>query len=348
MKNILIHLPERGPYAKYRILKPYQHCKNAMLKKGITLTVANDWQNHADDADVIVFHGLTHADHLPMLQELQQRKTIVWSFDDLLLEIPEHNPHFGKFTPQAKQTIRACQELADFILVTTDVLSEAIGFPEKTIVAPNLIDLDDYRPRKESNTFNRAGYLAGDTHWLDARILEPVVDLSDKDFIFLGCLPEGLTDYVKIPGQLTLSVKPQARLGRRVGYVPTVPSNYYQMVADGLNLDIGLAPLVESRFNACKSNLKWLEYSAMGIPSVCSNVTPYKESIIHGETGFLVDTPDQWLEALDACNQTIADNAFWSMRADWSWGRQDHQWVAAFERMASLDKTFNPFIIYGE
>jgi glycosyltransferase involved in cell wall biosynthesis len=43
-----------------------------------------------------------------------------------------------------------------------------------------------------------------------------------------------------------------------------------------LNLDIAVAPLEDNWFNQCKSNLRLLEYGAMGWPVVCSDVFPYQ------------------------------------------------------------------------
>jgi glycosyltransferase involved in cell wall biosynthesis len=64
--------------------------------------------------------------------------------------------------------------------------------------------------------------------------------------------------------------------------------------------DIGIAPLADTPFNACKSDLKAREYMAAGIPAVYSRVAPYAATIRHGETGFLASTRKEWLEALDA------------------------------------------------
>jgi len=45
----------------------------------------------------------------------------------------------------------------------------------------------------------------------------------------------------------------------------------------GWAFDIGLAPLRDNHFNRGKSNLRWLEYSALKIPTIASDVEPFKE-----------------------------------------------------------------------
>ena len=71
----------------------------------------------------------------------------------------------------------------------------------------------------------------------------------------------------------------------------------YRMMT--LGLDVGLAPLVNNRFNACKSELKWVEYGAMQVPTIASNCPPYSDVIEHGKDGILCGEKD-WLPAMEA------------------------------------------------
>ena len=64
-----------------------------------------------------------------------------------------------------------------------------------------------------------------------------------------------------------------------------------------MGLDVGLAPLVGSKFNESKSVLKWEEYAALGVPCIASNVPPYSDTLKSGVDGILVDD-DGWYEAL--------------------------------------------------
>ena len=79
--------------------------------------------------------------------------------------------------------------------------------------------------------------------------------------------------------------------------LPRVEMNKYPEMIE--NIDIGIAPLVDTEFNRSKSNLKYLEYSALGIPSVCSNVYPYAKTIKKGENGFLAKNIKHWKEHLE-------------------------------------------------
>jgi glycosyltransferase involved in cell wall biosynthesis len=64
-------------------------------------------------------------------------------------------------------------------------------------------------------------------------------------------------------------------------------------------IDIAIVPLQDNRFNSCKSNIKWLEYSACGIAGIYADLPPYNTSVEHGKSGVLVnDDPDKWFQAM--------------------------------------------------
>ncbi|MBP5980583.1 MAG: glycosyltransferase family 1 protein [Halomonas sp.] len=64
-------------------------------------------------------------------------------------------------------------------------------------------------------------------------------------------------------------------------------------------LHIGLAPLLDTPFNAGKSFIKFLDIAAMGGVGIYSNRYPYTEVVRHGENGLLVeDSPAAWQAGL--------------------------------------------------
>ena len=40
-------------------------------------------------------------------------------------------------------------------------------------------------------------------------------------------------------------------------------------------MDFAVAPLVKNKMNLCKSFIKYLDYSALGLPGIYSNISPY-------------------------------------------------------------------------
>ena len=57
--------------------------------------------------------------------------------------------------------------------------------------------------------------------------------------------------------------------------------------------DVAVAPLHDTAFNRCKSDLKFLEYAALGLPGIYSDVVPYKHAVRHEETGLLTENTDR-------------------------------------------------------
>lgn len=67
------------------------------------------------------------------------------------------------------------------------------------------------------------------------------------------------------------------------------------------SIDVALIPLLESKFNACKSNLKLLEAGAKGLPAICSRVAPYTDDFTDKEVLF-VDGRSGWYDAIMKMN----------------------------------------------
>lgn len=63
-------------------------------------------------------------------------------------------------------------------------------------------------------------------------------------------------------------------------------------------MDINIAPLVDTIFNRAKSENKWLEAALVKVPTIASNVGAFAEAIQSGVTGILCNTVDDWHAAL--------------------------------------------------
>jgi glycosyltransferase involved in cell wall biosynthesis len=63
--------------------------------------------------------------------------------------------------------------------------------------------------------------------------------------------------------------------------------------------DIGLAPLADTPFNACKSAIKTLDYAALGLAVLASDTEVYRGSVADGPGGLLVrNDSGAWYRAL--------------------------------------------------
>ena len=69
-------------------------------------------------------------------------------------------------------------------------------------------------------------------------------------------------------------------------------------VASIASLDIGIMPLLDGPFERGKCGYKLIQYMACGLPVVASPVGLNCQIVEHGVNGFLVETMEQWEEAL--------------------------------------------------
>ena len=87
--------------------------------------------------------------------------------------------------------------------------------------------------------------------------------------------------------------------------------DYYGFVA---GLHVGLCLLLDTEWNGCRSDVKWLEYAAHCVAPLCADLQPYAD-VRDGETGLLYRHPEQLAAHLDrllgdeALRRRIADRA---------------------------------------
>jgi glycosyltransferase involved in cell wall biosynthesis len=62
--------------------------------------------------------------------------------------------------------------------------------------------------------------------------------------------------------------------------------------------DIGIKPMPDDPWARGKCPMKELQYLALGVPAVCSDVGTAGEVVRSGENGFLARTADEWIAAL--------------------------------------------------
>lgn len=80
-------------------------------------------------------------------------------------------------------------------------------------------------------------------------------------------------------------------------------------------VDIGLAPLLPTEYNRCRSDVKFLEYACSGVVPVLQRLEPYS-GVDDGKTGFLFDSPEGMIRRLDelvaspALRQQVASAAY--------------------------------------
>ncbi len=225
----------------------------------------------------------------------QNYKPIIYELDDLLFDLPETHHHrleeayLNALLPMLSAIIEA-----DLVTVPTEALKHALlDFNPNIQVLPNYLDdsiwqLREPKVRKDGPL--TIGFMGSNSHTPDLDIIAPVI----KSLL------------VKHENKLTFKVigtpLPSSLEGTQGVEWQASPSNTYVDFAKFFqtqDFDIFIAPLAENLFNSCKSNLKFLEYSALGVPGVYSAIAPYSNTLSHGIDGFLAKTETEWEEHLE-------------------------------------------------
>jgi hypothetical protein len=114
----------------------------------------------------------------------------------------------------------------------------------------------------------------------------------------------------------------------------------YARFAAEQSFDLAIAPLADNLFNRCKSPIKYLEYSVLGIPGIYSAISPYADLIQPYENGLLASTPEDWLNAMtrlveDAeLRRQVGKAAQEMVQKNWTLRDHAHAWVAAYTEIA--------------
>lgn len=240
--------------------------------------------------------------------------------DDLLCVDPENITCYRIFAPLAEETRRNV-EAADIVTVSSPALAERYrALNRNVVVLPQVIPdgmCDWPRPAEDRPlTVGWAGSMHKRQDWPGiAEALQQFARIqTDVRFRMFG------GDYTR------------GLLAGRCEFVPfTDPLTYWRSLA----FDIGIAPLVDTRFNRAKTTTKLLEYGAAGIPTVASAVGQYVEWINEGVNGWLVRDQSEWLPYLlaltdDQHRQALGAAAREKARES-EVSRHVHRWESVFE-----------------
>ncbi len=101
--------------------------------------------------------------------------------------------------------------------------------------------------------------------------------------------------------------------------------------------DIGISWVPDDLWSRGKCGLKVLQYMAAGLPVVANPVGVQAEMVRHGETGFLAETPAQWVEAIGrlahdpALRRRLGQAARRRVEAGYSIEAGARRWLLLFE-----------------
>jgi 2-polyprenyl-3-methyl-5-hydroxy-6-metoxy-1,4-benzoquinol methylase len=235
-------------------------------------------------AEIIVLQREANEPTLALIRQLQGcGKKIVFDIDDLLTEIPDYLLS-AKTTTAKRKILEETIATVDAVTVATEPLREAYRELNPNIfVVPNTSPAIAPTPEIATKD-NRVALVvaSSDTVRLDfiTDCLRGVQASRGDQIRLIGIGPPG--DYLADQG---LDIERNKNLSYQ----------NFRLFLQGLPDAIGLIPLDESRFNSCKSAIKFLDYAQTGVPAICSNVAPYAQVVDDGVTGRLaINETEAW------------------------------------------------------
>lgn len=223
--------------------------------------------------------------------------------------------------------------ICDLITVTTTELGKQLrkmAPKTKIVVLPNYVDFKRWLPMEKNESDEiRIIWQGGSAHFDDMRlIVQDLEKIHEKynsgkkkrvKFCFMGIQYDALYKNFK----------------EQVDYFPWHGDiETYPLMVREMKGDIALAPLKDTVFNRGKSPLKWCEYSALGVPTIASEIV-YGDYIDHGKTG-LIARNGEWFKYIDELIQdkekrlSIAQKAY--NRVKFKYGEGNSAlWLAALK-----------------
>ncbi|MDR2838215.1 MAG: glycosyltransferase, partial [Azonexus sp.] len=332
------YLPGRAPriFARplingqgtYRITQPLRIAREAGLVQeceafqeigSITLTPTEIARCGADSHIVQCY---VHDGYLLELQYFRAHAPeafIVYANDDLLIDMPLKSSFRKNIPADSRRRYQAALRLCNRLVVSTQYLADTSRhFIDDIRVVPNRLARDMWmnihsqQPRTSRKP--RIGWAGGTGHLGDLELMLPVIEATrhEADWIFFGMCPKEIRPLL-------------AEYHDLVDF-----SLYPQKLAD-LNFDIAVAPLEDIPFNYGKSNLRLLDYGALGLPVVCTDILPYQDS----PATRVPNLPQRWIatlrERIHDLDATRREGARMRQWVEQNYVLEDHieEWLAA-------------------
>lgn len=246
---------------------------------------------------IVVVQQASGGRWVKLIEALQERGIkVLYEIDDYLHGIPNEPDHMNKdnFTQEVLGQIEWPMKRADGVIVSTDYLKSQYRHRNKNVyVCRNGIDLARYDLERPKRPTVNIGWAGGTGHgpaavpWF-AHIGGIMRLKPNVCFISIG-RPDFANAFAQHFG-------PERAIGTPWAAVEQYPAAMSMM-------DIALAPAGRSTWWRGKSDLRWLEASALGIPVIADPMN-YSE-IETGVTGLHAHSPEEAAEHM----LTLVDNS---------------------------------------
>ncbi|MCB0175898.1 MAG: glycosyltransferase [Anaerolineae bacterium] len=342
--------------AYIRLLRPLSH---PQLQSAFEVTTGVDYAGQPVEA--VIVDRLWRPDISPDLAEsllarIRARSAkLIYTLDDSFFDLPAEVKDWEP-TDDRLAVVRIFLTAADGIMVTTPALKNKFAeFNPNIVVLPHALDERLLPPRqfrtanghsnqpkavKQAGLLSRLGirpkqrkvigYMGTFTHDNDLLMIRPALQAVAERH--RGQLELQLVGGFRQPETMKALKQLPLRVVRHKLKHIEYP-DFMTWFTQNLDWDVAIAPLADTPFNRCKSDIKFLDYCALGTAGIFSKVPAYEATVRHRETGWLVDNhPAAWREALetllfdDGLRLHITQNAEQYLFSERSVGQRSADW----------------------
>jgi GT2 family glycosyltransferase/glycosyltransferase involved in cell wall biosynthesis len=283
------------PCAQIRLLRPLDHPVTGAGTR-VTLADAASARDYRADLFLTQRHAIPSIEAADALADHAAKggAALVFDLDDDLIDIPDAHPEAAMLRAKAA-VVAYMVRRADVVRVSTAALAAKVAPVARRVeIAPNALDERIWRPRgpapRDLARPVRLLCMGTATHDADFAMIRPA--LEDIHRAFAGHVTLDLIGFVAggdVPPWVRRVAPPVHASRSYPGFV--------SWLTRACPWDIGLAPLEDSPFNACKSAIKALDFAALGLATIASDVPAYRGSL--AEEGVLVpNTTGAWFDAI--------------------------------------------------
>lgn len=219
---------------------------------------------------------------------------IIYEIDDDLLNIDQSHPEYEYYLKSA-EIIKFILKNSNVVTVSTEKLKDKLkSFTDNIVVIKNTLiskwnEGSVFLHNGTDSKLIKIGYMGTITHENDIKIIEKCIT-NVKNYFNKQNIP---VEFEFIGGsRRELNSSKQIKVPAEAVIYPDF-INWLKKIVDW---DIAIAPLENNPINDSKSEIKYLEYTALGLPGIYSAVGSYKEVIEDGVNGILIydNTEESW------------------------------------------------------
>jgi len=190
--------------------------------------------------------------------------------DDHLIKVPKDKDENGYYEDYAPYLEKLLNNASAIIVSTAALAEEMRSYNDNVHCVENRISARLWADKRKDKapSERRLLYMGGPTHDEDLAFAIDAIEIARRNMPLLRLTVIGATTLTDLPEWVDVVEVPAEKKSYSL-FVPWLRANIGTAA-------LGIAPLLDTAFNSFKSDLKVLDYGALGLPVLASDVESYR------------------------------------------------------------------------